>query len=137
MALLRVLLVDDYEPFLQVLRSILPANRFQVIAEASDGLDGVRKAEALQPDLILLDIGLPKLNGIEVAKTIRGSATRPPILMLSQDASPELVEEALNAGALGYVHKRRVKRELMTAIESILVGKRFLSEGSINYDFVC
>src|SRR5690348_12998984 len=100
MALLRVLIVDDYEPFLQVLRSMLPSDRFQVIAQASDGLEAVKQARLLQPDLMLLDVGLPRLNGIEVARTVKSVAPQVVILMLSQDASPDIVGEALKAGAL-------------------------------------
>ena len=135
MAPLRVLIVDDYDPFLQVVLSILPAERFQIIAQASDGLEAVKKAEVLRPDLILLDIGLPRLNGIEVARTVKGVAPQTAILMLSQEASPEVVEEALKSGALGYVQKPRAQRELLAAIESVLAGKRFVSKGLLD-DFV-
>ena len=130
---LTVLLVDDYEPFLQVLQSILPTDRFQVVGQAPDGLEAVKKAELLRPDLILLDIGLPRLNGIEVARTIKSFAPQTTILMLSQDASPDVVEEALKAGALGYVHKQRAQRELLIAIECVLAGKRFVSDGLLDH----
>ena len=134
MASFTVLIVDDYEPFLQVLRLILPSGRFQVVAQACDGLEALKKAELLQPDLILLDIGLPRLNGIEVAKTLKSIAPHTAVLMLSQDASPEVVEEALNAGALGYVHKQLAQRELLAGIESVLAGKRFVSYGMLDHD---
>jgi DNA-binding NarL/FixJ family response regulator len=131
---LRVLMVDDYEPFLQVLRAILPSDRFHVIAQASDGLEAVKKAELLQPDLILLDVGLPRLNGIEVARRVKELFCRTAILMLSQDTSPEVVGEALKAGALGYIHKPRAQRELLIGIECVLAGKRFVSDGLLDFD---
>lgn len=133
MALLRVLIVDDYEPFLQVLRSMLPSDRFQVIAQASDGLEAVKQARLLQPDLMLLDVGLPRLNGIEVARTVKSVAPQVVILMLSQDASPDIVGEALKAGALGYIHKQRAQRELLTGIESVMAGKQFASKGMLDH----
>jgi DNA-binding NarL/FixJ family response regulator len=96
---LRVLMVDDYEPFLQVLRAILPSDRFHVIAQAPDGLEAIKKAELLQPDLILLDVGLPRLNGIEVARKVKELFSRTAILMLSQDTSPEVVWQESDSSA--------------------------------------
>jgi CheY-like chemotaxis protein len=132
MAMPTVLLVDDYKPFLQVLQSILPADRFHVLAHASDGIEAIKKAELLRPNLILLDIGLPRLSGIEVARTVKSFAPQTTILMLSQDASPDVIEEALKTGALGYVHKQRAQRELLIAIECVLAGKRFVSNGLLD-----
>jgi len=86
-----VLLVDDWEPFLRFIQSaLLEKTKLQIIAHASDGLEAVQKAEELQPDLILLDIGLPKLNGIEAARRIRQLAPRTKILFLSQESSSEI-----------------------------------------------
>jgi len=101
---------------------------FQV-TEASNGLEAVQKAEGLQPDLILLDIGLPDLNGLEVAKRVRKVAPAAKILFLSQESSPDVVREALALGALGYVHKQRSKTDLLPAIEAVLMGKRFVGSG--------
>lgn len=128
----RVLLVDDYKQCLKVLRSILPTDRFQIVGEAFDGVQAVKMAELLQPDLVLLDVSLPKLNGIEVARALKSLALRSAILMLSQDSSSEVVAEALSAGALGYVHKQRVLRDLLAAIESVLSGQRFVSENLVD-----
>ena len=108
---LKVLIVDDFEPFRLVVYSTLQqASGFQVIDEASDGLEAVEKAEKLQPDLVVLDIGLPKLNGIEVAKRVRQLAPQATILFLSQEASPDVVREALRSEALGYVVGRNFHR---------------------------
>jgi len=123
----RVLVVDDYEPFCRLVRSILQRADFQIVEQASDGLEAVRKAEDLQPDLILLDIGLPKVSGIEAAKQMRELTPHSRILFLSQESDSEIVQEALNLGALGYVHKPRAQSELLPAINAVLRGKQFRS----------
>jgi DNA-binding NarL/FixJ family response regulator len=102
----RVLVVEDFAPFRQFICSELEKNpKLQVIAEASDGLEGVRKAEELQPDLIVLDIGLPTLSGIEAARSISRLSLKSKILFVSQESSADVVREALRIGALGYVVK--------------------------------
>ena len=104
--LVRILLVEDFEPFRRFIRSQLqPRLDLEVIAEASDGLEAVHVAEQLQPDLILLDIGLPKLNGIEAARRIRKLCPESKIVFLSQESSGDVIEEALNSGGTGYVVK--------------------------------
>jgi DNA-binding NarL/FixJ family response regulator len=101
--------------------------RLQVICEVSDGLDAVQKAEELKPDLILLDIGLPTLNGIEAARQIRKLAPDSKIIFLSQEPSVDVVREALSLGAWGYVVKTLAGNDLFAAVESVLLGKRFVS----------
>ena len=102
---------------------------FQVIGQASDGIEAIETAERLQPDLILLDIGLPKLNGIRTAEQIRKIAPHSKILFLSQENSPDVIQAALDLGALGYLHKTRIHQDLLPAIESVLAGKQFVSTG--------
>ena len=102
---------------------------FQVICEATDGLQAVQKAEELQPDLILLDIGMPKLNGIEAAHRISRLVPRATILFISQETDLDVVTEALSNGAKGYVRKQNVNTELLPAIEAVLHGHRFVSTG--------
>lgn len=97
--------------------------------EASDGLGAIQKAEGLQPDLILLDIGLPELNGIEVARRVRRLVPTAKILFVSQESSPDVVRETLLLGAQGYVHKPRAASDLLPAIDAVLEGKRFVSRG--------
>jgi DNA-binding NarL/FixJ family response regulator len=127
-ASIRVLVVEDFAPFRQFIRSTLGNNPgLQVICEVSDGLEAVHKAEELKPDLILLDIGLPTLNGIEAARQIRKLAPDSKIVFLSQESSAEVVEEALRLGAWGYVLKTRAGSDLLPAVEAILSGKRFVS----------
>src|SRR5208337_1963779 len=99
----------------------------RVIGEVSDGLDAVQKAVELQPDLILLDIGLPSLNGIEAAQRIRKLVPESKIVFLTQESSADVVQEALRLGARGYVVKMMAGSELLTAVEAVLLGKPFFS----------
>ena len=98
----RALVVDDFEPFRQFTVSMLQTKQeFQVVGEASDGLEAVQKAEELQPDLILLDIGLPTLNGIEAAHRISRLVPGAKILFVSQENDTDLIAAALSNGAKG------------------------------------
>jgi DNA-binding NarL/FixJ family response regulator len=124
--LLRILVVEDFADFRRVVCSTLKQRPEFRITEASDGLEAVKKAEELQPHLILLDIGLPSLSGLEVARRLRKLAPAARILFLSQESSPEVVQEALFLG-LGYVHKAHSHSDLPLAIEAVLAGKRFIS----------
>jgi DNA-binding NarL/FixJ family response regulator len=129
-ALVRVLVVDDYEPFRRLICATLEWRpEFQVIGEAADGLDAVQKAEELQPDLILLDIGLPKLNGLEAAHRISRLAPGATILYISQETDPDVVAEAVSNGAKGYVCKQNANEDLLPAIDAVLRGDRFVSPG--------
>jgi DNA-binding NarL/FixJ family response regulator len=124
----RVLLVDDYLPFRRFVFSELGKRpELQVIGEASDGLEAVEKAEELQPDLIVLDIGLPKLNGIEAAKRIHNVVPGAKILFVTQNNDTDVVQAALSNGAKGYVLKLDASKELLPAVEAILQGDRFVS----------
>ena len=98
-----------------------------IIGECSDGLEAVQKSEELQPDLILLDIGLPNLNGVEAARQIRKVAPASRILFLSSYPWPEIVREAMIFGALGFVLKVKASRELLPAIRTVLRGEQFFS----------
>ncbi len=101
----------------------------QVICEASDGLEAVAKAEQLTPDLILMDIGLPRLNGIEAARQILEFAPTAKIIFLTQEISAEVVQEALQLGACGYVLKSRAGNDLPEAIDAALRGEQFVGRG--------
>jgi len=126
-ASIRVLVVDDYEPWRRFFSSTLQKEReLQVIGEASDGLEAVQKAEELQPDLILLDIGLPTLNGIDAARRIRTVSPASKILFVSENRSAGIAEEALSGGAGGYVLKSDAVGELLPALKAVLDGKRFV-----------
>jgi DNA-binding NarL/FixJ family response regulator len=124
----RILVVDDYEPFRRYFCATLEQrHEFQVIGEASDGLEAVQRAQELQPDLVLLDVGLPNINGLEAAAEIRRLAPMTKILFVTQEFTFDLVEAGLRLGASGYVHKLRVQTDLLSAIESVLRGKYFVS----------
>jgi CheY-like chemotaxis protein len=123
-----ILLVDDNAPWRSRVRSILSGQLgLQVIDEASDGLGAIRKAAELKPDLILLNIGLPTVHGLEAAKWISEAAPTTKILFLTQDNQPDLVRAALSNGARGYVLKSDAINELLPAIEAVLAGRRFVS----------
>ena len=125
---IRVLVVDDNERWRQfACMTLLKSPELQVIGEACDGLEAVRQAQHLRPDLILLDIGLPTLNGIEAAGRIREVSPMSDILFLSENRCPKIAEAALNTGAGGYVVKSDAARELLPAIKAVLDGKRFVS----------
>ena len=126
----RVLVVDDFEPFRRVIGSILQKQpELQIICEVSDGLKAVQMAEELQPDLILLDIGLPLLNGIEAARQIRKVAPESKIILVTMESSPDVVQEALSLGAQGYVLKTHAGSELLAAVEAVCHGRQFVSSG--------
>ena len=130
MSSVRVLVVEDFAPFSQFIRSTLAEKpEVQVIGEVADGLEAVQKAELLQPDLVLLDIGLPTLNGIEAARQIRTLAPESKIVFVSQESSSEVVQEALNVGVWGYVVKTRVASDLLAAVDAVLEGRHFVSVG--------
>jgi DNA-binding NarL/FixJ family response regulator len=124
---IRVLVVDDFEPFRGLLCSTLQ-NKLEIrnIVEASDGVEAIDLAKTLQPDLILLDIGLPTLDGIEVARRIRELVPRSRILFVSQESSLDVVQAAFSAGASGYVVKIDVGSELPTAVKAVLRGEKFV-----------
>jgi len=122
----KILVVDDFELFRRFVCSFLQQKRVFQVAEASDGLEAVERAEQLNPDLILLDIGLPGLDGLEAAIRIHGSVPTARILFCSQESSPDVIREALKLG-LGYIHKSHTHRDLFPAIEAVLSGRRFVS----------
>jgi len=125
----QILVVEDFQPFRQfVCKSLRQRAEFHV-AEASDGLEAVQKAEQLQPDLILLDLGLPSLNGIAVCKRLGKLAPAAKILFLSQEGSPDVVREAISKGAHGYIQKLGSGGILLPAIDAVLSGTQFVSNG--------
>ncbi len=137
MASVRVVVVEDHEQFRRFICSRLEkAPELQVVGIVSDGLAAVQKAEELQPDLILLDIGLPTLNGIEAARRIRKLSARSKILFVSQESSADVVREALGTGAFGYVVKSDAGRELLEAVSAVLRGDQFVGKRFSGHDFV-
>jgi len=132
----RILVVDDFESWGRFICLILEKDsELKVICEASDGLEAVQKAEELKPDLIVLDIGLPSLNGIEAARRIREIAPATKILFLSQEPSADVVRGAFSLGALGYVVTAHAGSALLPAVDAVLRGRQFVSSGVKEYEF--
>jgi DNA-binding NarL/FixJ family response regulator len=124
----RILVVDDSEPWRRFAVSTLRKEPgLQVVGEASDGLEAFQKAVELEPDLILLDTGLPSLNGIEAARRIREIVPEAKIIFWSEESSVDMVQEAMSLGAWGYVFKTMAAIELLTAVETVRSGSKFVS----------
>ena len=126
----RVLVVDDFEPYRCLVASVLREKpELQILCEVSDGLEAVQKAKELQPNLILLDIELPNLNGIQVASCIRQVSPRAKIIFLTQNRDEDVVAAALTAGGHGYVLKTDAGSELLNAVNAVLRDGEFISSG--------
>ena len=123
----RILVVEDHARFRHhICLALQRRAEFQTF-EAADGLDAVQKVEELQPDLVLLDINMPRMHGFEVARQVRRLAPRARVLFLSQESASEIVGKALGAGADGYVQKMSAGDDLLPAIDAVLGGQRFVS----------
>ena len=124
----RVLLVDDFEPWRGCAQLILGRNkRLQIVGEAADGSEAIRKSQELKPDLVLLDVGLPRVNGIHVAHQIGSLVPGAKVLFVSENQDADVVHAALSNGARGYVLKASAQTELLPAIEAVLMGETFVS----------
>lgn len=124
----KILLVDDFAPWRQFLETLLSVTpEWQVCGEAENGIEALAKAGELQPDLVLLDLDLPDLTGIEVAGRLGLFVPPPTIVFLTADASPDFVKVAMATGALGYLLKSQVVAELLPALKQVFSGKRFIS----------
>ena len=125
---IRVLVVDDYAPWHGFVSTTLRKEpELEIVGNVSDGLEAVQQAQQLQPDLILMDIGLPTLNGIEAARRISEVCPASKILFVSENRSPDIAEKALSNGAGGYVLKSDAGSDLLPAVKAVLQGKRFIS----------
>jgi len=124
----RVLIVEDFPAYRRFICSMLEKCLYlRVIAEVADGLEAVLKAAELKPNLILLDIGLPTLNGIEAARLIREVSPESKIVFLSQESAADVVDAALSTGAWGYVVKTNANGQLLAAVEGAISGTRFVN----------
>jgi len=123
----KTLVVEDGEAFRRFLcATLIETTECEIVGQASDGLQAVHQAQELQPDLILLDVGLPTLNGIQAARRIRQLSPNSKILFVSQDSSPEIAQTALKEGGHGYLVKSD-SIELASAISTVLAGAQFVS----------
>jgi DNA-binding NarL/FixJ family response regulator len=124
----RVVVVDDFEAWRRTIGSILGEDPdLEIVHEALDGLEAVEVCGNLKPDLVILDIGLPKLGGLEAARRIREASPATKILFVSAIPSPAVIREALRIGAAGYIVKKDALRDLLPAVRSAMQNKEFLS----------
>lgn len=126
---LRILLADDHQIVRQGLKALLEREGFDVAAEASDGLEAVRLARDLQPDVAVLDIAMPLLNGLDAAREVLKGSPRTKAILLTMHAEDHYVLEALRAGVSGYVLKTKAAGDLVRAILEVAGGAIYLSPG--------
>jgi len=128
MSLVRILLVDDFSLWQDFVRTCFKErSEAHILGIASTALEAIQKAEDLQPDLILLDIDLPDMSGLETAERIRQLVPKTKIIFLTGHSDPEFVREAFRAGGDGYILKWDAAKELVAGTESVLLGRKFTS----------
>jgi len=126
----RILIVDDHEIFRRGLRSLLESRpEFEILGEAADGLQAIEKATQLKPDLIVMDVSMPQLDGLQATRQIRKKLPQTKILILSQHDTSHMLSAALEAGANGYVTKSQVSRCLLSALDAVSNGRPFSWNG--------
>lgn len=123
---LHIVVADDNTAFLAKLVSVL-ATEFEVVATASDGRSALECIRLCQPNVVVLDLAMPHFNGIEVTKELTKHPPCPAVVICSMEDDPEIVEAAQQAGALGYVFKVRIAKDLIAAVKSAASGQSFVS----------
>jgi DNA-binding NarL/FixJ family response regulator len=133
MSVIRILVVDDFVPWQHlVLRFLESETDLQIISTAVDGTEAVRKAKELQPDLILMDLSLPEMDGIEATRQIRIVSPGSRVLFLTDHSEPDIVQAAFDVGASGYVLKSDFSAGLIPGVRAVLLGQRFVSRRLTN-----
>ncbi|MBU1013438.1 MAG: response regulator transcription factor [Bacteroidetes bacterium] len=126
---IKIIIADDHQLFREGLVKLLSnSSEIEVIAEAENGEDAILKAKDYQPDIMLMDIGMPILNGIEATQKIRNNYPNIKILALSMHIEKDYIKDILDAGASGYLLKNCTYNQLIEAINSVYLGKKYLSE---------
>jgi DNA-binding NarL/FixJ family response regulator len=124
---MKILIVDDHEVVRRGVSSLLRKEQsYEICGEAADGQDAIQQARALCPEVIVMDISMPNLNGLEATRTIRQWLPHSEVLIMSQHDSPQVVEQAFHAGARGYVVKSSLARELLKAVAVVARHEMFI-----------
>jgi DNA-binding NarL/FixJ family response regulator len=128
---IRILLVDDHPVVRRGLKNLLGgSDEWEIVGEAENGLEALDKADRLKPDVILLDVSMPEMDGLEACRRIRRTVPEAEILIVTQFNSPQMMREALDAGARGYVVKSNLARDLLVAVEAVSQHKFFAVQGN-------
>jgi DNA-binding NarL/FixJ family response regulator len=125
----RIILADDHVIVRQGIKSLLEREGMQVVAEASDGREAIGYVESFSPDVVVMDIGMPMLNGMEAARELARCCPKVKPILLTQHDEPQYVSAALKAGVKGYVLKSQISGDLVQAIHQVLRGQVYLSPG--------
>jgi DNA-binding NarL/FixJ family response regulator len=134
---IRILVVDDHPIVRQGLKTLLEGHAgWEVIGEASDGAEAVEKAKDLSPDVMVLDVTMPRMNGLEACRLLRRQSPALEILFVTQHDSPQMMREALEAGARGYVVKSNAARDLLAAVEAVSQHRVFTALNERSYPHV-
>lgn len=125
----RVLLADDHMLFREGLKSLLNSADFEIVGEAASGTDAIREARRLLPDVAIVDVGMPGLNGVDATREVLRAAPRCKVIVLTMYKDNAYLAEALRAGAHGYILKSRGAGEMLDALREVLSGGRYISPG--------
>lgn len=134
---IRILVVDDHPIVRQGLKTLLEGHSgWQVVGEASDGAEALEKAKDLTPDVMVLDVTMPRMNGLEACRLLRRQSPGLEVLFVTQHDSPQMMREALEAGARGYVVKSNAARDLLAAVEAVSQHRVFTALNERSYPHV-